>query len=265
MLVEQWRLFGGILLVYVVLNLILVQGLSLLNSGVSLGTTKHLLSGITNATATAGSLFLLLVGNSTGNNSMGSTNAYQFVLLLFVSLALIWAIRQYYAGVTVRIRDGFYRGMAPLTQFVLVLLCIGLELAPAATGILLYSAVSSNGIAAGAAEKLLWSIMTAVLVLASCYMLAGSLFALYIITLPEMTPFRALTSANQLVKNRRWLIIRKIVFLPVAIFILMALLVAPFLLFAVKAAPAVFFVVSAMMVAVMHSYMYGLYRELLNE
>jgi hypothetical protein len=262
LLCKNWKLFGGILLIYLLLELILVQGLSLVTSGSSLGQTKHLLSSATNAATTATSLFLLLVGTGTGNSS---STAYQFILLLFISLVLIWSIRQHYLGVAIRIRDGFYKGIAPFVPFFLVLLTIGLELIPAAAGIVLYSAVTSNGIAATAAERILWVCLTLILVLVSCYYISGSIFALYIVTLQDMTPLRALKMASKLVRGRRLRVMQRIIFLPIAVFIIMAILIVPFLLFAVKVAPVAFFVVTAVMVAVLHAYLYGLYRELLNE
>jgi hypothetical protein len=262
LLCSNWKLFGGIILIYLILELVLVQGLSLLTSGNSLGTTKHLISGASNVATTSTSLFLLLVGNGTGNTS---SSAYQFVLLLLLSLVLIWTIRQHYLGAVVRIRDGFYKGLGQLVPFILVLLSIGAELIPGALGIILYTAVTTNGIASTMVEHVLWGLITVILISVSCYLVAGSIFALYIVTLNDMTPVRALRMASKLVHNRRLLVIRKIIFLPIAIFIIMAILVVPFLLFAVKVAPAVFFIVTALMVALLHTYLYGLYRELLNE
>jgi hypothetical protein len=262
LLCTNWQVFGAILLIYLLLELILVQGLSLVSSGSSLESTKNLLSGATNIGSTSASLFLLLVGSGTGNSSSG---AYQFILLLFISLVLIWAIRQHYLKVGMRIRDAFYKGVGPFVPFFLVFLTIGLELAPATIGIVLYSAVSTNGIAASGVEKVLWLIITIILCLVSTYYVTGTLFALYIVTLNDMTPVKALKLAGQLVKGRRLMLMRKIIFLPIAIFIIMAILVVPFLLFAVKIAPVAFFVVTALMVAILHSYFYGLYRELLND
>ncbi len=38
----------------------------------------------------------------------------------------------------------------------------------------------------------------------------SSLFALYIVTLPDMTPMKALRSARELARYRRWTVLRKI-------------------------------------------------------
>ena len=261
LLVTEWRLFGGIILIYLLLEVLLVQGLSLITSGSSLDTTKNLIQGTANAASTSASLFLLLIGNGTGNSS---SSAYQFMLILLISLVLIWAIRQRYLGAKVRIRDAFYQGIAPFVQFFLVLLTIGLELIPGVIGIILYTAVANNGIAASFVERMLWVVLVSMLVLVSCYYIAGTVFALYIVTLNDMTPVRALKMANQLVVGRRIALMTRIVFLPIAVFVIMALMVVPFLLFAVKIAPVAFFIIAALMVAVLHAYLFGLYRELIN-
>ncbi len=261
-LIENWQVFGGIMLIYLVLELLLVQGLSLLSSGGSLQQTKSILDGASNLLNTTGSLFLLLIGNGTGNSS---STAYQFILLITISLVLIWALRQCYLGEKIRIRDTFYRGVAPLVTFFLVLLTIGVEFIPGTIGVILYSAVATNGIASTLVEKELWGVISIVLALVTIYFASGTLFALYIVTLENMTPVRAIKMANQLVKGRRVSIMARVVFLPIAAFVILAILLTPFLLFAVKAAPVAFFVVTAFMVAILHSYLYGLYRELLNE
>jgi hypothetical protein len=262
LLLTNWKLFGGIMSIYLILELILVQGLSLITSGGTLGQTKQLLDGVTNIASTSASLFLLLVGNGTGNSS---SSAYQFFLLLMISLVLIWALRQRYLDGFARIRDAFYKGPAQFVPFFLVLLSIGLQIIPGVFGVILYTAVSSNGIAASMPEKVLWAVLVGVLIVLSCYYISGSIFALYIVTLNDMTPIRALRMAGQLVRNRRLAIMRKVIFLPVAIFIIMAILIVPFLLFAVRVAPVAFFIVTAMMVALLHAYLYGLYKELLRE
>jgi hypothetical protein len=262
LLFSDWKLFGGIIVIYLLLELMLVQGLSLITSGGTLSNTKSLIQGASNLASTSASLFLLLVGNGTGNSS---SSAYQFILLLLVSLVLIWALRQKYLGAHVRIRDAFYQGVEPLVRFFLVLLTIGIELVPGVIGIILYTAVANNGIAATFVERMLWVLLVGMLVLWSCYYVTATIFALYIITLNGMTPVRALRMASRLVKGRRIIVMTKVLFVPIAIFFIMGILIVPFLLFAVKIAPGAFFVVTALMVALLHAYLYSLYRELLNE
>ena len=152
--------------------------------------------------------------------------------------------------------------MYPLIPFVLVLMVIGLQLVPLLVGSALYSAVINNGIAVMAIEKIIWAIGCFLLALLSLYMICSSIFALYIVTLPDMTPFKALRSARQLVLHRRWTVLRKVLFLPVALLIIAALIMVPLVILLTPLAQWIFFALTMFGIAIVHSYMYNLYREL---
>jgi len=187
------------------------------------------------------------------------------MLLIIVSLATIWALRQVYNNNAIRVRDSFYKGVYPLVPFILVLLVIGLQLLPLLIGGTLYSIVISSGIAVGLLQELLWALLFLGFALISLYLLSSSLFALYIVTLPEMTPFKALRSARDLVRHRRWLVLRKILFLPLILLILAAVILVPLLVIVTPIASWIFLLLSLASLVVVHSYGYALYRELLNE
>jgi len=142
-------------------------------------------------------------------------------------------------------------------------LVVGLQLVPLGVGSALYSTVINNGIAVTVVEKIIWGLLFFVLAVLSLYMLSSSLFALYIVTLPDMTPFKALRSARELVRYRRWTVLRKIIFLPLGLLLLAAIVVVPVIIFITPAAQWVFFVCTMAGLALVHSYMYNLYRELL--
>lgn len=263
-LLWQYRkLIIGITLIYGVLNIILVRGFS---GGTDVSSLKNefnqVFSGNWGHLTTSLTVFALLV-TSAGNTSSSTGGAYQFLLLVIVSLAIIWTFRQVLAGGKVRVRDGFYRGMYPLIPFILVLLVIGLQLIPLLIGSALYSTVISNGIAVYAIEKFLWALLFFLMALLSLYMISSSVFALYIVTLPDMTPMKALRSARELVRFRRWTILRKILFLPLILLIVAGAVMLPVIALATPAAQWLFFVITMLAVAVVHAYMYTLYRELL--
>ncbi len=260
------RLFIGITLVYGLLNLILVQGLA---GNTNIGSLKHELSqvftGHLGSLASGLSIFIVLVG-SAGNGSSQTAGAYQLFLGLVVSLAIIWSLRQVLAGNTaIRIRDTYYRGVYPLVPFILVLLVIGLQLLPLVIGSSLYSTVITNGIAVHAIEKLLWAVVFLLLALLSFYMLSSSLFALYIVTLPDMTPLKALRSARELVRYRRWSVVRKIIWLPIALLLIAIIIMLPIIIWITPLAQWTFFILTMFSLTAIHAYMYTLYRELLNE
>jgi hypothetical protein len=102
-----------------------------------------------------------------------------------------------------------------------------------------------------------------VFAVATVYMLCSTLFALYIVTLPNTTPMAALRSSRQLVLHRRWTIVRKLLFLPVALIALTAVIVTPLIIFAAPIAPWVFFGLSTLLLPVVHAYLYSLYRSML--
>jgi hypothetical protein len=257
------KLFAGLVAVYGVLTVLLVQGFS---AGGSLSSTKSTLdaalTGSLGQLASGSLLFVSLLGSS-GNTLSPTAGAYQVMLSLIVSLAIIWVLRQLYADNKVRVRDGFYSGIYPLVPFVLVLMVIGLQLIPMFIGLSLYGTVNGNGIAVTAVEQALWIMIVFLLSLVSLYMLCSSLFALYIVSLPGMTPLRALRSARQLVAGRRWTVLRKVAFLPVALLILSGVLVIPIIIFATPLATWAFFIVSMCALPLLHSYMYALYRSLI--
>jgi len=260
-----WRrrgLFVGITLVYGLLNVVLAQGLS---GGTDVaGLKEALYNGDFGALWSGLSIFAILVG-SAGNSSNGSAAAYQLFLALIASLAIIWALRQAVGGSVIRIRDAYYRGMQPLIPFVLILLVIGLQLIPLVIGSTIYGTVVNSGTAVLLVEKLVWALLYAALALLSLYMLSSSLFTLYIVTLPDMTPMKALRSARGLVRHRRWTVLRKILCLPVILLVIAAVIMVPVIILLTPLAQWIFFLLTMFALTAVHTYMYTLYRELLND
>lgn len=259
LLVQHWKLFGGVLLVYAVLNLLLVGVASAGSLEQSKSTLQQAAHGGLNNVLVGFTLFTSLIGSNSGNANAG---AYQTMLLLLVSVAFIWTLRQTYADQVVRIRDAFYSGMYPIVPFILVLLVIGLQLVPFAIGSVLYGALI-GGITAGVFEQIIALAIFLALAAWSLHMLSASILALYVVTLPDMAPMKALKSASRLVRFRRWIVLRKLLFLPLALLVIAAVIVIPFALFVTSLATLAFFVVSVAAIGVLHSYLYVLYRELL--
>jgi hypothetical protein len=264
MLGQNWKVFAGIIFIYGLLNVLLVQGLSATGGNLtdsktalddaSSGQWGQLLSGFV--------LFSYLAGAS-GNANSDVAAAYQMFLGVITSLALIWTLREVYAGNIVRIRDGFYRGMHPLIPFVMVLGVIALQLIPVVIGGFVYSLVSGGSVPLNGVEVLFWTTAFGLSALISAYMLSSSLFALYIVCLPNTNPLEALRAARELVQYRRWAVIRKIVFLPIALLVCGAIITVPAIFLITPVAGFLFFALSMIGLAVIHSYMYRLYRELL--
>lgn len=255
--------FGIITAIYGVLLIVLVQGLS---NGTDVSALKDTLSafftGNIGSLASGLTIFVVLLGSA--GTTATSNGAYQFFVAIVISLVLIWALRQAKAGSTFTVRDAFYKSMYPFIPFILVLLIICLQLLPLLVGAALYNAAAS-GVAATLAERLLFLAIYVVLALWSGYMVSSSIFALYIVALPDMTPIKALRSARDLVKKRRWLVIRKIIFAPLFLLIVAAIIMIPIIVLLTPVARYVFFLLTTSVVLALHSYFYTLYRELIDD
>lgn len=258
-------LFSGITVIYGLLNIFFAQALS---GGANIVAIKDALDQTLGSNfgqiGASFSIFVYIVGTS-GNNANQAASAYQLILSLISSLAVIWALRQVYAGKTIRVRDAFYRGMYPLVPFIIILLIIVLQMIPLIIGSTLYSLVITNGIAVHLIEQVLFGVLFAGLAGITLYWLTASVMALYVVTLPSMTPIKALNSGKELVKGRRWIVLRKLIFLPLLLLVVAAVVMMPIIAIYAPAAKYVYFVLTMFGLVAIHSYIYALYRDLLNE
>lgn len=257
---RNWKVFLGIVTIYTILNLLLVQGFFALDLESVKQEAQSFATGGWGAVIAGFSGLSYLFGNA---GASPTTGAYRVILILIMSLATIWAIRQFVLGEKnkkVRIRDAFYEGMYPLVPFILVFLLICLQLVPLTLAMYL---VTVTGVTNGL-ELLLWTLIMGGLTVLTFYLLSSSIFALYIACLPGMQPVAAIRSAVQLVRYRRFFVIRRILFLPLILFICLAIVVVPLVVVFPPAAIAVFFIFLMTVLPVVHSYLYLLYRELLD-
>lgn len=258
--------FLGLVAVQSLMTLIFIQGLSVSselsdakkNIQESLGGQ----SGVGENIGTGLALFSYLASTN-GSTSGDVSGSYQLFLGIVISLAVIWGTRQILAGEKVSVRDTLYKGMYPLIPFLLVLIVIGIQLLPALIGNLVYSTVLNNGLAVSAIEKILWLVIFLLLIVLSLYMLASSLFGLYIVTLPDMTPIKALRSARKLVLHRRVSVMLRVLVIPVFMLSIALALFVPMVLILPGIAQPLFLIFSSFALVITHIYMYQLYRSLL--
>lgn len=261
-LLQHKKLFFGIALVYLLLTLVLVRGFVF---STDLSATKEavqeVLQGTSGQLLGALSVYSLLLSSNTASTQAASV--YQMIFVVLTSLVVIWALRQTHAKQQITVKDAYYRSSYPLVPFVLVLCVLGLQMLPFMAGAFLYNATVASGLAVTGIEIILWTFLAFLLALWTAYMITATAFALYIITLPDMTPLRALKSAKTLVQFRRWTIMRKVLFLPFITVIIGVVVLLPVIMFLTPASEILFLLLSAMAVPFGHSYMYSLYRELL--
>lgn len=264
---RHWEVFGGLTLIYLIIGLILV-GSNLIGGDeiLSLKDQSDAANG-TGGVAGVQTGVLLYGGLLEGAVSQvtGAASAYQMILLIIFSLIFIWAIRQLYEGNKVRVRDALYNATYPLIQVLLVIAMIFVHLIPALVGMFFFSALILNGILTVAWQQVSVTVACVALLTWTTYLLCASVFALYIATLPGMTPLAALRTAKRLVKFRRAAILRKLVYLPLVLIPISAVVVIPIALFATAISPLFFSVIATICLPLVHSYMYELYRELIKE
>jgi hypothetical protein len=254
------------LLVYVILYIIFVRGLS---GGLNLSELRDALrdEGSTTGLLTGATLFGVLVSNI-GTTTSETASIYQSILLIVGSLAFIWLLRQLSGAKTgkVRIRDAFYRGMQPLVPFIIVLFVIALEFIPLSIGGFILNVVLSNSLAVGS-ELFGIYVISILFVILTLYLVSGSIAALYIVTLPDMEPVRAIRASHQVLLMHRWSVIRKFVLLVIFLLAVGILIFTPLLLIVpsswIWVNEYIFLAGGLAGFAIFHIYMYNLYKSLL--
>lgn len=258
------KLFLGLTAIYAVVSFVFVQGIgSTFQISEIKDSLNELFGNSTSDRASVGlALFGYLIG-SAGTSAGEASGVYQMLMVLIFSLATIWGVRQIQAGKKPSAKDTLYGGMYPLIPFMAVIFIICLQLIPLVAGNLIYSTVLQNGLAVSFLEKALWLLVFLSLALLSVYMVASSIFSLYIVTLPDMKPLKALRSARELVLHRRFAIILRLIALPLIFALLSAILFIPLLFIVPQIVEFLFLFAVSFGLIFSHVYVYLLYRELI--
>lgn len=258
------KAFAGILAVYAIGMLLLVVGFSASSNFASVrDAVNESFAGKGWANSVAIQVYFLFSNSNAGTSQL--SGIYQSILLVLVSLALIWGLRQAKSGKRFKAKDSFYAGMSPLIPFLLTIAVISIQLLPLSIGAYLYSTLTTYGIVVYWYEQFLAFAIFMGFAYWSLRMVTGSIFSPYIATLPGMLPVEAVRNAKELVRGRRLVIWRKLIYLPIVLVVAIALLVTPFVMFLNVLAPWVFFLLGTVAFAVTHAYLYTLYRELIRE
>lgn len=257
---KYWKPLGGILLVYLILNIVFANGLSNLTPAAN--DLKASLSSSSAQSTTLGSAlggFGSILANS-GASASATSSILQSMLLVLGSLVIISALRQLLAGRTVTVKQAYYNSTSQLVPFLLIIGVIILELIPFA---LASSAAAIIYISTNAATIIVFSLIFVLFVAWSFYMLSSSILALYIVTLPGMQPLRALRSAKNLVRFRRWQVIRRLLFLPTLILSVMCVVSVLLIMIATFLVAPVFYLLAMLSLLFAHTYLYSFYRSLI--
>ncbi|MCL5113274.1 MAG: hypothetical protein M1554_02210 [Patescibacteria group bacterium] len=264
-LLKDWFVLLRIILIYIILYIILVLGLSLPQGVSSLSSNiPNIFHGTLGNLQKNINILGLLFSSSTSSTSSGYSG-FSSILFILLSLVAIWSIRNIYNDKKFGAKDAYYNAVYPAVPFILILALIGIDFVPSALGLSLYSYLVLGGIAINTFEKSISILIVAFLVLVSFYFFGSSIFALMISTLEGVTPMKALRSARELVRGIRWKLILKLLFLFVGLFIGVALIMLVDLFILPVIAQYLLDILLIVALFVAYSYIYYLYRELINE
>lgn len=209
-------------------------------------------------------LYSSLLSSITFTQEGSNTNFYQIVILVIFSLAFIWLVRKLHARDSeATVRQALYVGMGPLIPFVLVLGLLLVEMLPLGFATFLISVAVGTGSIATGADNLILVILFLLCFTLSLYLVAGSIFSLYIVTLPGTPPLVAVRSSMRLLRIHRWRILLKIISFFAILILAGFFLVLPFIIWLPKYAELAFFIMTSFSFGVMHVYMYKLYKSML--
>lgn len=281
MLWNNWRLFGGITLTYFVIAYVLNsfgQQEAYANlSDVLSEAGGSFFQGQMGQVAGAGLLLLTSVTTGLTPNVTEAQTILGGLVVFFAWLATVWALRNTMAGHKVKVRDAVYSSGAPVVPTFLVSFVIIVQILPVSLALLIYNAAIASEFISGGVEAMLAWVVVALLGILSLYLIAGTVMALIVVTLPGMYPIRAIQVAGDLVVGRRLRIILRILWMIAVIIVTWALLVIPVILFdawikdvwpAIEWMPIVPFTILAMSsvtIVFAATYIYMLYRKVVED
>lgn len=222
---------------------------------------------------------LLLTGISGGLSPQLTEvqQVYAVFLLLLTWLTAVWLLRAIVAGKQPKLRDGLYNAGAPIVATGILTLVLFIQLLPAALGFVVVGSAISSGLFDTGFIAMTISLGAGLLVVASAYWSTATLFALVVVTLPGMYPWRALVAAGDMVVGRRLRLLLRMIWMTAAgvlswvivvlaaIFIVRLISPAVPMIDAVPLVPLVMAIMSAAMVVWFAAYVYLLYRKVVED
>lgn len=260
---RYWKPFGLATLVYGLLYFVFIRVLTNVDFNQLNASVVAVFGGGEESIATR----TVAVGTLFGQSAQfdNQTGVLFFVIAMVASLAIIWLLRALWSSRKLKVKEAYYQGMYPFVPVVLVVLVMFLQAIPFSIGTFLFQTAFDQGLAASFIEKLGFvSVLMAGIILSS-YWIIGSIMAFYAATVPGKTPLESLDIAKQMLKGRRFAVLKEaLIFMVVTGLMILIPMLAVIYVFSQAAVvlAAIFIVIS---LPWMHMFFYGLYRDLLNE
>lgn len=174
---------------------------------------EGLFQGMTGEIGKAG--LILLSATTSGLNGELSDGQRMIAVFfsLYIWLTVVWLLRNMMTGKKIKLRDGLYNAGAPILPTFLLFVVLLIQLVPMALAVIVASAGWQSGFIQQGVASMAAGLGLALVMVASLYWVASTFFALVIVTLPGMYPFRALAIAGDLVIGRRLRLVYRIVWL----------------------------------------------------
>lgn len=280
-LMKNWRLFGGLVLVYIVATII-ISGFGAQQSYANLSDALQqgsgdLFKGNFGSVGQAGLLLLTTVTTGLSPNLTQAQSILGGLAFFFAWLATIWLLRNTLAGNRPKLRDGLYNSGSPVLATLAVGFIFMIQLLPAAFAIIIYSAAQTSGmLEGGVAAMLVWGSVLLLGIL-SLYWITSSFIALVVVTLPGMYPMQAIRTAGDLVVGRRVRILFRYAWLLFIVVLVWAIIVIPIILFDswlkqilpainwLPTVPLVIMSLGSVTLIYVTSYIYLLYRRIVDD
>jgi hypothetical protein len=279
---KNWKLFGGFLLIIVIMNIIFV---GLMNEETyqtvqdSIDESSEVLQyGEIGRVAKSGLLLISTI--TTGGLTKGMTEVQQAFAIFFsaiIILTTIYYLRHLMAGNHPSIRDGLYNALAPLVSTLLVIILLLIHLIPVFIFTIVYSTAVSTDFLSQPLYAFLFWLFGGLLILLSAYLVPVSLLSLCAVTVPGIYPMQAVYAVTDLVQGRRTKIIIRVFFALVFLAVIWVIVMMPLIwldlvlkqniewLNIVPFIPFMLQIMTTFTVIYLTSYIYLFYRRMLDD
>ena len=231
-LFKNWKLFGALLIIIVVMNIIFVGLMSedtYQTVQDSIDESSEVLQyGEIGRIAKSGLLLISTV--ATGGLTKGMTEVQQVFMFFFGAVTIlvtIYYLRHLLAGNHPKMRDGLYNALTPLVSTMLVLLLVLVHMIPIFIFIIVYSTALATDFLAQPLYAFLFWLFGSLLILLSAYLLPGSILAICATTVPGIYPMQAVHATTDLIQGRRTKFIIRIVFALVFVAVIWVIVMLP--------------------------------------
>jgi hypothetical protein len=275
------KTFGFLGILYALMTLLLV-GVASQDLFSTMANTINTTSGdlFASGFGQIGKAGLLFVTAATGGLSQPLTESQQIyagIITLLTWMTSVWLLRNIMAGHKVKLRDGLYSAGSPIVSTFIVALVFIIQLLPLALAFIGYAAASATGLLDSGVEAMLFWIAAGLLAVLSIYWSTSTFFALVIVTLPGMYPYRALKTAGDIVVGRRLRILLRLIWMVLIVILTWAIIMIPIIMLDVwiksfwtaiawvPTIPIMLLVLGAFTIIWISSYIYLLYRKVVAD